>query len=72
MRNPSIVNLELNCKIKLWKLLTGRAYFLTKREAKDLIILGLVSVNGITETRLDAKVSFGDIVEFEGQKIILE
>lgn len=65
-------NLEFKSQIKLWKLLRKRDLFLTKKEAKDLIIFGMVSVNGITETRTGAKISFGDIVEIEGQKIIIE
>lgn len=65
-------NLEFKSQIKLRKLLRKRDLFLTKREAKDLIIFGMVSVNGITETRPGTKVSFGDVVEIEGQKIILE
>ncbi len=65
-------NLEFKSQIKLWKLLKKRDFFLTRREAKDLIICGMVSVNGIAETRPKAKVSFGDVVEIEGQKIIIE
>jgi ribosome-associated protein YbcJ (S4-like RNA binding protein) len=64
-------DLEFKSRIKLWKLLRKRDLFLTKREAKDLIICGMVSVNGITETRPGARVSFGDVVEIEGQKIII-
>lgn len=65
-------DLEFKSKIKLWKLLRKRDFFLTKREAKDLVIIGMVSVNGITETKPGAKVRFGDVVEIEGQKIIIE
>ena len=65
-------DLEFKSKIKLWKLLRKRDFFLTKREAKDLILLGLVLVNGIEETKPGKKVSFGDVVEIEGQKIIIE
>ena len=65
-------DLEFKSRIRLHKLLRKRGFFLTKREAKDLIICGMVSVNGIIETRPRAKVSFGDIVEIEGEKIILE
>lgn len=65
-------NLELKSRIKLRKLLRKRDLFLTKREAKDLVICGMVSVNGFTETVPGTKVSFGDIVEIEGQKIIIE
>jgi ribosome-associated protein YbcJ (S4-like RNA binding protein) len=65
-------NLEFKSQIKLRKLLRKRDHFLTKREAKDLILFGMVSVNGIEETRPGAKVSLGDVVEIEGQKIIIE
>ena len=65
-------DLEFKSKIKLWKLLRKRDLFLTKREAKDLIICGTVLVNGIEETKPGTKVSFGDVVEIEGQKIIIE
>lgn len=65
-------DLEFKSQIKLRKLLRKRDLFLTKREAKDLIICGMVSVNGIEEIRPGAKVRFGDIVEIEGQKIIIE
>ena len=65
-------DLEFKSRIKLHKLLRKRDSFLTKREAKDLIIIGMVSINGITETRPRAKVRLGDVVEIEGQKIILE
>lgn len=65
-------DLEFKSQIKLWKLQRKRDLFLTKREAKDLILIGMVSVNGITETRPGARVSFGDEVEIEGQKIIIE
>lgn len=65
-------SLEFKSQIKLRKLLRKRDIFLTKREAKDLIICGKVSVNGIPEMRSKAIVSFGDLVEIEGQKIIIE
>ena len=64
-------NLDFKSEIKLWKLLRKRDLFLTKRETKDLILLGMVSVNGITETKPGTKVSFGDVVEIQGQKIII-
>lgn len=63
--------LDFKSKIKLWKLLQKRDLFLTKRQAKDLVIVGMVSVNGITETKPGTKVSFGDVVEIQGQKIII-
>ena len=65
-------DLEFKSKIKLWKLLRKRDLLLTKREAKDLILLGMVLVNGIEKTRPGAKVSFGDVVAIEGQKVIIE
>ena len=65
-------DLEFKSKIKLWKLLRRRDLLLTKREAKDLILLGMVLVNGIEETRPGTKVSFGDVVAIEGQKVIIE
>jgi ribosome-associated protein YbcJ (S4-like RNA binding protein) len=65
-------DLEFKSRVKPHKLLRKRDLFLTKREAKDLVIFGMVSVNGITETRPRAKVRLGDVVEIEGQKIILE
>lgn len=35
-------DLEFKTKIKLWKLLRKRDFFLTKREAKDLVNIGVV------------------------------
>lgn len=61
-------DLEFKSKIKLRKLLRKRDPLLTKREAKDLILLGMVLVNGIEETRPGAKIRLGDIMEIEGQK----
>ena len=65
-------NLDFKSEIKLWKLLRKRDLFLTKKEAKDLVICGMVLVNGIEERRPGAKIRFGNIVEIEGQKIIIE
>jgi ribosome-associated protein YbcJ (S4-like RNA binding protein) len=65
--------LECKTRIKLWKLLKKRDFLMTKREAKDLIIYyNIVLVNGIPESRPGKKVSIGDIVEIDGQEIMVE
>ena len=41
-------------------------------EAKDIILDGLVTVNGEVETRRGRKLYDGDVVSFEGETIKIE
>ena len=63
---------EINIKtdfIKLDALLKYSALTGTGGEAKQVILDGLVSVNGEVCTMRGKKIHSGDMVEFEGQKI---
>ncbi len=44
----------------------------TGGEAKYLIQTGLVRVNGQVETRRGRKLYHGDVVEFEGEEMVVE
>jgi len=65
-------SLDKKNHIGLSKLLRKLEISLSKSEAEILIIGKHVSVNGITEIREYAKISFGDIVEVNGHKIMIE
>lgn len=41
-------------------------------EAKDVILEGLVKVNGVIETQRGKKLRAGDIVSFDGEEIKIE
>lgn len=41
-------------------------------EAKDVILEGLVKVNGVTENQRGKKLRAGDIVSFDGEEIKIE
>lgn len=58
--------------IELSELLRKLHFCYSKSEAEDLILGGLISVNGITDIRVHTKISFGDIVEVKGHKIMIE
>jgi ribosome-associated protein len=64
--------LEEKTHIELCKLLKKFGVCFSKSEAKDLIKCGLVSVNGIIETRKKAKIWFGDVIEVYDEKILVE
>lgn len=65
-------SLDKKNHIGLSKLLQKQGICFSKSEAEDLIIGKHVSVNGITEIREHAKISFGDIVEVNNHKIMIE
>ena len=65
-------SLEKKNHIELSKLLRKLDISLSKSAAEDLIIGKQVSVNGITEIREHAKISFGDTVEVKGHQIMIE
>ena len=55
--------------IKLGQALKVANFVSSGAEAKDVIIDGLVKVNGNIETQRGKKLYAGDVVEFEGNKI---
>ncbi|HEY5591688.1 MAG TPA: RNA-binding S4 domain-containing protein [Paludibacter sp.] len=65
-------SLDKKNHIGLSKLLRKLEISLSKSDAVILIIGKHVFVNGITEIREHAKISFGDIVEVKGHKIMIE
>jgi len=65
-------SLDKKNHIGLSKLLRKLHFCFSKSEAEILILGGLVSVNGITDIRVHTKISFGDVVEVVGHKIMIE
>lgn len=55
--------------IKLGQALKAAGFVESGVDAKDVILEGLVEVNGEVETRRGKKLYDGDIVSFEGEKI---
>ncbi len=58
--------------IKLDQFLKLAQVVQTGGEAKYLIQTGLVRVNGQIETRRGRKLHHGDVVEFEGEEMVVE
>lgn len=58
--------------IKLGQALKAANLVSSGVEAKDVIIDGMVKVNGETETRRGKKLYAGDIAEFNGEQIKIE
>ncbi len=58
--------------IKLGQALKAAGLVESGVEAKDMILDGLVSVNGEVETRRGRKLYAGDIVAFNGEEIGIE
>ena len=58
--------------IKLGQALKATGLCESGVDAKDVISGGLVKVNGETETRRGRKLYDGDIVEFDGEKIVIK
>ncbi len=58
--------------IKLGQALKAAGFVESGVEAKDVILDGLVSVNGEVDTRRGRKLYDGDIVDFEGEQIKIE
>ncbi len=64
-----IINSE---PVELYKVLKIEGLVGSGGEARRVISEGLVQLNGETETRKRKKVSAGDIIEFAGQKLMLQ
>ena len=58
--------------IKLGQALKAAGLVDSGVEAKDVILEGLVLVNGEIDTRRGKKLYAGDVVEFDGEKIKIE
>lgn len=58
--------------IKLGQALKAAGLVDSGVEAKDVILEGLVLVNGEIDTRRGKKLYPGDVVEFDGEKIKIE
>ena len=58
--------------IKLGQALKAAGLVESGVEAKDVILDGLVTVNGAVDTRRGRKLYDGDIVVFDGEKIKVE
>ena len=58
-----------NEPVELCKILKFENLVLSGGEAKQVIIDGMVTVNGTVERRKRKKIFNGDIVEFNGQKM---
>ena len=58
--------------IKLGQALKAAGLVESGVEAKDVILDGLVSVNGEVDTRRGKKLYAGDIVEYDGEQIKIE
>lgn len=58
--------------IKLGQALKAAGLVESGVEAKDVILDGLVSVNGEVDTRRGKKIYDGDIVEYDGEQIKIE
>ena len=58
--------------IKLGQALTAAGFVDTGVDAKEVIVQGLVVVNGEIDTRRGRKLYDGDEVEFDGDKISIQ
>ena len=58
--------------IKLGQALKAAGLVESGVEAKEVIVDGLVNVNGETDTRRGRKLYAGDIVTFDGEEIRIE
>lgn len=58
--------------IKLGQALKAAGLVESGVEAKDVIVDGLVAVNGETEVRRGRKLYEGDIISFDGQEVRIE
>ena len=60
---------EITCEpVELYKVLKFEGILPSGGEAKHVIAEGLVSLNGVTETRKRKKVVNGDVIEFNGEE----
>ena len=58
--------------VELYKLLKFESLVSSGGEAKFVISEGLVSLNGVTETRKRKKLVSGDIIAFNGEEVQLK
>ena len=58
--------------IKLGQALKAAGLVESGVEAKDVIVEGMVQVNGETDTRRGRKLYAGDVVTFDGKEIKIE
>ncbi|MEW5056980.1 RNA-binding protein [Cycloclasticus sp. 46_120_T64] len=54
--------------VELYKILKFEAMVASGGEAKLVIAEGLVTVNGVTETRKRKKIVAGDVISFAGER----
>ena len=54
--------------VELYKILKFEAMVASGGEAKLVIAEGLVTVNGVTETRKRKKIMSGDVITFAGER----
>ncbi|NLY47450.1 MAG: RNA-binding S4 domain-containing protein [Clostridiales bacterium] len=55
--------------IKLGQALKAAGFVKSGAEAKDVVVNGMVKVNGQVETRRGKKLVDGDLVEYDGKQI---
>ncbi len=73
MNNTDITDIIVVLKkqpVELCKILKFENLVMSGGEAKYVISQGMVMVNGRVETRKRKKILAGDIIEFNGQKIM--
>lgn len=58
--------------VELYKILKFEGLVASGGEAKSVVSEGLVTLNGEVETQKRKKVMSGDIVEFNGEKMLIE
>jgi len=69
----NVEEIEINTEfIKLDQLLKWANFTASGAEAKSFIQNGEVKVNGEIETRRGKKLHSGDVIEFNGEKIIIK
>ena len=70
MNNTDITVILEKQPVELFKILKFENLVMSGGEAKYVISQGMVMVNGKVETRKRKKITAGDIIEFNGQKMI--
>jgi len=58
-------------QLELWAFLKKHGVVSSGGEAKHYIRDGNVTVNGTVETRVRKKLFKGDVIEFEGKKVVI-
>jgi len=58
--------------VELYKILKFEAMVPSGGEAKLVIAEGLVTVNGVTETRKRKKIVAGDVITFAGERYVVK